>query len=136
MGDCYRNRVRKGFKETQFSVVEWYMFSNLHIKRSHLFNQKPLHSTWKRKSTNFGECAHIHWISLLCSLLFHYNIGKNGYSIKSICFVVSCNTSIKSLLIVTLIGTSCTLIFVMPLDLLTVWIGQRSNTNDGFCLFY
>ena len=28
------------------------------------------------------------------------------------------------------------LIFVMLLDLPAIWIGQRSNINDGFCLFF
>ena len=47
-------------KYTQLSVVKWYMFLNFH---NHLM--RPIHSAWKRKSSQFGCHCYVIYFSWL-----------------------------------------------------------------------
>ena len=56
--------------------------SNLHVKRSQSSNHRPLHSTWKCKSSHFGEsmCT----LSYIATFpIFHGYYWKKGYSFRN-----------------------------------------------------
>ena len=80
------------YKNMWFSVLQWYMFPDLPVKKSQSSDHGLLHSTWRHRSNQFRESTLAFWMSLLRPLFFMITIGKMAMQSTIILILMNCGT--------------------------------------------